>query len=654
MKLFESIEIGGIQVKNRIVMAPMTSHYSRNGLVTERMIHFYQERARGGVGLVTVEDGIVDYPLGKNTDNPLAADHDRCIPGLTRLSQAIKKEGAKAMLQLSHAGRRAGYLSSRTMHLTRTGGRLPVAPSPLAHPSPGHVVPRPLSVNEIDDIVKSFGQAARRTVEAGFDMIGLHCAHMYLLGQFLSPWANKRKDAYGGDLESRLKIVLDIIKRINDEVGPDYPIVCRMNGQEPEEGNTAEELRYIAKVLESHGVAALHVSVGFGNILWGKNFIPAEATMGMPEGCIVHLAENIKQAVSIPVIAVNKIRHVDFAERVLQENRADMIALGRPLLADPYWVKKAQQGRWDEIRPCVSCCQGCVGNIEKGRPITCLVNPILGREKTDRIRPVKAKQTKRILVLGGGPAGLEASIVASQRGHRVMLWEKKMDLGGRLKIAAKPPWKTELSEFMAFLHQQAVNEGVQIVLNRAADVDAVQLENPDVVVVATGSRPHIPEFAVKSNGLLKTVEEILNDGAAALGDSAVIIGGGLVGLETAHYLLERGKTVTIIEMQDTMGQEMPAITRIPLLLQLGEKGAQLIVQAYASELTPNAVKIEVKGEEKLISADFVVLCTGDEADPELAAELSGYGIPVHVIGDCRQPGDMLAAVRQGFMVGRVM
>jgi len=231
------------------------------------------------------------------------------------------------------------------MHLTRTGGRLPVAPSPLAHPSPGHVVPRPLSVNEIDDIVKSFGQAARRTVEAGFDMIGLHCAHMYLLGQFLSPWANKRKDAYGGDLESRLKIVLDIIKRINDEVGPDYPIVCRMNGQEPEEGNTAEELRYIAKVLESHGVAALHVSVGFGNILWDKNFIPAEATMGMPEGCIVHLAENIKQAVSIPRNRGQQNTACGFAERVLQENRADMIALGRPLLGRSVdWDEKAQLG----------------------------------------------------------------------------------------------------------------------------------------------------------------------------------------------------------------------------------------------------------------------------------------------------------------------
>ncbi|BBO86258.1 NADH oxidase [Desulfosarcina ovata subsp. sediminis] len=650
MKLFEPIEIGGMPVKNRIVMAPMTSHYARKGIVTERMVHFYTARAKGGVGLITIEDGIVDYPLGNNTDNPLAVDHDRCIPGLTKLSKAIKKEGARAMLQLSHAGRRAGHLSPRTMRLDRTGGRLPVAPSPLAHPSPGHVVPRPLSTGEIDDIIEAFGQAARRAVEAGFDMIGLHCAHMYLLGQFLSPWANKRKDAYGGNLEGRLKIVLKIIRRIRSEVGTGYPIVCRINGQEPEEGNTVDELCFIAKALESNGVAALHVSVGFGSILWDKDFIPAEATMGMPEGCIVHLAENIKQAVSIPVITVNKIRHVDFAERVLQEDRADMIALGRALLADPQWPNKARQGRWDDIRPCVSCCQGCVGNIEKGQPISCLVNPMLGREKTARIRPVGAKRAKRVLVLGGGPAGLEASIVASQRGHQVELWERHADLGGRLRIAATPPGKTELDEFKAFLHRQAANQGVRIVLNRAADVDAVLEEHPDVVVVATGARPHIPEFAVTGNGFVKTVAEILNTGVPE-GDSAVIVGGGLVGLETAHYLLEMRKRVTVVEMGEALGQDMPMITRMPLLLQLGAKGARMLAEARAREIRTNGVRVDIKGEETWLHADFVVLCTGDVADQELETALGSHGIPVHAIGDCRQPGDMPAAVYQGFMAG---
>lgn len=650
MKLFEPTEIGGIPVKNRIVMAPMTTHYVRKGLVTERMINYYQARARGGVGLVTVEDGIVDYPLGNNTDNPLAADHDRCIPGLKRLSQAIKKEGAKVMLQLSHAGRRAGHLSPRTMRLTRTGGRLPVAPSPLAHPTPGHVVPRPLSTEEIHGIIEAFGMAARRTVDAGFDMIGLHCAHMYLLGQFLSPWANKRNDTYGGDLQGRLKIVLEIIRRIKNEVGSGYPIVCRMNGQEPQDGNTAEDLKLIAKALEANGVAALHVSVGFGSILWDKDFIPAEATMGMPEGCIVHLAENIKKAVSIPVIAVNKIRHVDFAERVLQENRADLIALGRPLLADPEWVNKAQQRRWEEIRPCVSCCQGCVGNIEKGRPISCLVNPMLGREKMARIRPVNAKRKKRVLVVGGGPAGLEASIVASQRGHEVVLWEKNEDIGGRLSIAAAPPGKAELFEFRSFLHRQATREGVKIVLNQTANVDAVFKEKPDVIVVATGGRPNVPEFLMTSNGFVKTVEEVLQCNAK-LGTSAVIIGGGLVGLETADHLLEMGKKVTVVEMRETFGQDMPIITRMPLMLRLAEKGARLLAQTHAKSISPNGIMIESKGQSKLIEADFVVPCTGQESDPSFEDGIKAYGIPCLLIGDCREPGDLMAAVTQGFKVG---
>mgnify|MGYP002277497123 CR=1 FL=1 len=631
-------------------MAPMTTHYVRKGLVTERMIHYYQARARGGVGLVTVEDGIVDYPLGNNTDNPLAADHERCIPGLRRLSQAIKQEGAKAMLQLSHAGRRAGHLSPRTMRLTRTGGRLPVAPSPLAHPTPGHVVPRPLSTEEIHGIIEAFGMAARRTVNAGFDMIGLHCAHMYLLGQFLSPWANKRRDAYGGDLQGRLKIVLEIIQRIKHEVGPDYPIVCRMNGQEPQDGNSAEDLQYIAKALEASGVAALHVSVGFGSILWDKEFIPAEATMGMPEGCIVHLAENIKQAVSIPVIAVNKIRHVDFAERVLQEKRADMIALGRPLLADPEWVNKAQQGRWEDIRPCVSCCQGCVGNIEKGRPISCLVNPMLGREKTARIRPVKAKRKKRVLVVGGGPAGLEASIVASQRGHAVVLWEKNEDLGGRLSVAAAPPGKAELFEFRSFLHRQASREGVQIVLNQTATVKTVSTAKPDVVVVATGGRPIVPDFLKASNGFVKTAEEVLK-ADLNLGAAAVIIGGGLVGLETADHLLEMGKKVTLVEMQEALGQDMPMITRMPLLLRLADKGARLLAQTRATSVSSNGIMVEIEGQNKLIEADFVVLCTGQEADPSFEEGINARGIPFYRIGDCQAPGDLMAAISQGYNVG---
>ena len=650
MKLFESIEIGGIPIRNRIVMAPMTTHYVRQGRVTERMVHYYAARAKGGVGLVTVEDGIVDYPIGNNTDNPLAADDDRCIPGLKRLSQAIKNEGAKAMLQLSHAGRRAGHLSPGTMRLVRTGGRLPVAPSPLAHPTPGHVVPRPLDTKEIRKIVEAFGTAARRTVEAGFDMIGLHCAHMYLLGQFLSPWANKRRDAYGGDLEGRLKIILDIIRRIQQEVGAGYPIVCRMNGQEPEDGNTAGDLRLIASALEASGVAALHVSVGFGSILWDKDFIPAEATMGMPEGCIVNLAENIKQAVSIPVIAVNKIRHVDFAERVLQENRADMIALGRPLLADPEWVNKARQQRWEEIRPCVSCCQGCVGNIEKGRPISCLVNPMLGREKMVQIRPVSPKRKKHVLVVGGGPAGLEASIVASQRGHQVVLWEKKADIGGRLDVAAIPPGKVELFEFRSFLKRQASREGVQIVLNQIADMNAISEANPDVVVVATGGHLHVPDTLAASNGFVKTAEEVLK-AKAAPGTAAVIIGGGLVGLETAAYLLEMGKKVTVVEMQETFGQDMPMITRMPLLLRLAEKGARLLAQTRATSLSTNGVMVETEGKSKWVEADFAVLCTGQEAGFSFERGMKSHGIPFHMVGDCREPGDLMAAVTQGFKAG---
>lgn len=351
------------------------------------------------------------------------------------------------------------------------------------------------------------------------------------------------------------------------------------------------------------------------------------------------------------MITVNKIRHVDFAERVLQENRADMIALGRALLADSQWVVKARENRWDDIRPCVSCCQGCVGNIEKGRPIRCLVNPRLGREKQLRVRPVKPEKVKRVLVVGGGPAGLEASIIAARRGHRVVLWEKNADLGGRLKIAAMPPGKTELDAFKAFLRRQAIGQGVEIVLNRSADVAAVLEEEPDAVVVATGAKPHIPEFAASANGFVKTVETLLCE-EAPKGKSVVIIGGGLVGLETALYLLKMENTVTVVEMGATLGQDMPMITRMPLLLQLGTKGARLLTEARAKAIVPNGVRADIKGkEDRLIPADVAILCAGDVADRALTAKLGDHGIPVHAIGDCCQPGDMPAAVYQGFMVG---
>ena len=650
MKLFEPIRIGNKEIKNRIVMAPMTNHFADNGFVTERMIEFYKTRAKGGAGIVTVEDGIIDYPIGNNCDNPVSIDNDKYIPMLKKLSAVIKDQGAVPVLQLSHAGRRAGRISRETGCLEVTRNRLPVAPSVLAHPSPGHVVPVPLRVEEIKSIVDKFGRAAGRAAEAGFEMIGIHCAHMYLCGQFLSSWANKRDDRYGGSLENRVRFVLEIIKRIKDAVGDDFPLICRMNGEEPEGGNSLSEIQEIARQFEKAGVNALHISVGFGLVLWEKDFMPAEASIGMPEGCIVHLAENIKKVVSIPVITVNKIRHVDFAEKVLQENRADMIALGRALLADPEWPRKARENRSKEIRPCISCCQGCVKNLIDGFPITCLINPHLGREKEIKIDLVPRKDSKNILIIGGGPGGLKTATTAAKRGLKVTIWEKGNRLRGLMHLAQRSHRKKEIQEIIDYFDTQLKQLGVEVALNKEADVQRIIEFKPDVLVLATGSKPLIPDIKGISKADIKTAIEVLRDDPD-VGRKVVIIGGGLIGLETAEYLAEKGKEVTVIEMLDDVVIDMVITTRVPLILKLQDYGVSILTKAKAEEITPDGVLIDYNGREKVIKGDAVILAAGVRSDNKLYNELKDVIQPIYSVGDCHEPGDMLSAIAEGFQVG---
>ena len=318
------------------------------------------------------------------------------------LTSAAHAHGAKISIQLSHGGRRGGRVSKQTGCLEVTRGMLPVAPSAIAHLVTGQVVPKELSMEEIEEIIEKFAAASKRVVEAGFDIISIHCAHMYLCGEFLSPWANHRKDRYGEDLEGRVRFVTEIIAKIHKTVGQDIPIICRMNGSEPDGGNTPEEIREIARHFQQVGVSGLHISVGFGASIKDPDFIPSITPMRAPDNCIVPLATNIKQAVSIPVIAVNKIKDAHAAEQILQEGKADLIAMGRPLIADPYLGLKANEGRFDEIRPCIYCCQGCAQNvIEKDTSLACSTNPVAGRELEGPFRT--GREEEEGIGLGGGP-----------------------------------------------------------------------------------------------------------------------------------------------------------------------------------------------------------------------------------------------------------
>jgi 2,4-dienoyl-CoA reductase (NADPH2) len=650
MKLFEPIHIGKMEVKNRLVMAPMSVNLSREGFVTQQMIRFYEERAKGGVGLITVEDGIVEVPRGNNVKEAVGIDSDDYIPLLAKLCEKFKAFGVKSLIQLSHGGRRAGRVYVSTGYLEVTRGMIPVAPSSIPHPVPGYVVPSELTVEQIEDIVNKFGLAAGRAIEAGFDAVGLHCAHMYLCGEFLSPWANKRLDKYGKDFDGRLRFVLEVVAKIRSVIGADYPIICRINGSEPEGGNSIEDICRIAQRLEESGVDAIHVSTGFGVPIKALDFIPSVTPMRFREGCIVPLTEKVKKVVNIPVIAVNRIRDINFAERILQENKADLIAMGRPLLADPELPQKAKGGRFDDIRPCISCCE-CIRNVvEKDLPVVCAMNPVAGREGTLRVEP--AKDPRKILVIGGGPAGFEVALSLVKRGHRVTLCEKENELGGQLLVAKQPPGKSELSKVVQYYEIQAKKYHVNVVLGKEVTVETLGEIKPDVVILATGSRPLTSYIPGRNQNNTVNAQDILR-GKVKVGGNIVIIGGGQVGAETAEYLAEKGKKVRVIEMMGAIATDMPNVSRLPLLASLENYGVEIITNAEAEEIKKEGVVVKKKGKKEIIPADTVVLALGSEPNRELLSKIKEKfpNLSIYIVGDTSKPGKIIDAIHSAFEVG---
>lgn len=635
MKLFQPVNIGKMELKNRLVVPPMGTGFSApDGTVTDRLIEYHEARARGGFGLIIVEVTAID-PLGKGTPIELGIWDDKFMPGLRRLVDRIHAAGAKIAIQLHHAGRETFSFS--------LGGQQAVAPSPFPDPIIREV-PRELTVEEIKSLVEAYAQGARRAKESGFDAVELHGAHGYLIAQFMSAYANKRTDEYGGDLEGFLRFPLDIVHRTRELVGPDYPILFRISGDEAvPEGRTIDESVVVAKRLVEAGVDALHVSVG----VYESSHLTS-APPAMEPGFNAAAAATIKQAVSVPVIVVGRVVIPAVAEDIISSGKADLVAIGRASLADPEFAIKAAEDRDEDIVKCLSCNEGCIDALMIKPPITCTQNPALGREV--EYASAGTANAKKVVVAGGGPAGLEAARTAALWGHRVTLYEKRDSLGGQALLAAMPPTKEVWLEVVRCRVKALQRLGVETRLGSELTPEVVRELSPDVVIVATGSAPLLPDIPGTERDNVVTAQDVLS--GAQVGARVVVIGGGLVGCETADYLAQLGKDVTIVEMLRHTAQDISPAARYFLRRRLRERNVKILTSTPVKAITDVGVVITSDGEERTLEpVDTVVLATGARSvnDLEAVKEL----VPeVYVIGDAASPGKMLQAVQQAAEVAR--
>ena len=631
--IFSPIRIGTVEIPNRLVVPAMVMNYCNiDGTATERYIAYHEARARGGWGLIITEDYAVD-PKGKGFPNIPGLWNDSQIEGHAELTRRIHDIGGIIFAQIYHAGRQTG---------ARVIGSQPVAPSPIPCPSIREM-PHELTAVEIKEIVEKFGDCALRAKRAGFDGIEVHGGHGYLIAQFMSSYSNKRIDEYGGALMNRLRFPLEILANIRLKVGSDFPVMFRISGDElVPGGRTIEETKAIAMVLEEDGIDAIHVSAG----TYGSAYaIAPPAAVG--HGWITGYAQEVRKVVDIPVVTVGRITDPLLAEAIIASGKADLVAMGRASLADPDLPNKAAVGRCEEINFCIGCMQGCMGMISLYQPATCLVNPTLGREDEMRILPTKTK--KRVFIAGAGPAGMEAAMVAAKRGHEVRLFEKSGRLGGQYYLAAVPPAKGEIASFIVWLKKQLADNGVSIHLGTELTEEIVSRERPDVVVIATGSTP--APLNVPGKGHAVTAHDVL-EGKAAVGRRVAIIGGGMIGAETANHLAHHGKRVTIVEMLPAVARDEQDHVRLFLLKELAEKGVTIYVHASVIEVSDDGLVIERGGRRETIGPfDTVVTAVGLQPRNELQSKLEGKVDRLLTIGDAAGVRKALEAVAEGYRAG---
>jgi len=635
--LFSPFQIKNISLKNRIVMPALASFLiGTDGGISEATIEHYRRRAAGGTAMVIVEACAVS-PEGVVSAHQARIYDDCFIEGLAQIARAIKAEGAVPAIQIHHGGRQTSIKVIK---------RKPLAPSPLPCPSIRGDV-EPLTIDGIQEIVQKFGDAAARALQAGYALIEIHGAHGYLVNQFLSRFSNIREDAYGADVAGRTRFAREIVVEVRKRLGNQYPISFKISAEEYVDGGlTTTESIEILNILVNAGIDIVQVSAG--------NDVTPEwicQPMFMKKACLVDSADRIKKVLDIPVMAVGRINEPHLADAIIARGQADLVCIGRGLLADPEMPRKAREGRFDEIRTCIAC-NTCMQSIFKRGRIECLVNPMLGREQEMAFIPTQ--NPKKVLVVGGGPGGMNVAWVAAKRGHDVHVYEKRKELGGQLIPGSTPGHKAELRSLIRFQKRQAEIFGVKCHLSREITAADIQAINPDVVVLATGSLPALPPVEGIDKDIVLTYEDVLNNQPPPY-QKVVIVGGGPTGLELALHLADHGSAVTVVEMLPEVGRGLEAMTKKIILAQLKVHDVTLLTDATLTMIQDKGIVVlNSDKRQQIIEAECVVIAIGTRPDTRLYESIKALGYEIHQIGDCLEPRSAKDAIYESAVLGRTI
>ncbi len=638
--LFSPISLGSMQVKNRLVMPPMSLNFGvdDDGYVTEQHWEYLAQRARGGTGMITVGGGAI-HPSGLDLPRMPPIWSDRFIDALSKMTKVIHQYETRLGMQLLHGGRQA-YHSEK------------VAPSPIPALAVVKGIPRELTHDQIKELVNSYGDAAARCQKAEFDFVEIHAAHGYLITEFLAANSNQRQDEYGGCFENRIRFLIEIIENIRAKTGPTYPVGVRINGEDYVEGGwTLKDTKRIAPILEGLGIDWLHISAG----IYGSMPVTIPS-MYSDFACFVHLAESVKKCVSIPVIAVGRIKAPELADRLIREGRADMVAMGRAHLADPELAKKAYEGRFADIRPCIGCCKGCIERALALEEATCVMNPEVGREYILKRKKDISKSSKRILVVGAGPAGLAVSRMASLCGHHVVIVEEDSRVGGMARLASTPPGRSEIMDLVQYYHREVNRLNVELRLNTALDKRLVSMIKPDVGIITTGSLPEIPQIEglFDTDIILHTITDVLQSDSHP-GNRVVVLGGNMAALQVADFLKEAGKEVFVLHRGDHFAKEMAPNDRTYLMERMKRPGTKLMRRVTIKEFLKNGIRLLLKGQVKTLEMiTDIVLSEGMRPNRQAFGLFKEAGIEVHIIGDAKSPRTFFHALAEADELGRAL